>query len=260
MSYDEVQRIAYTGPVWASEREPGGAIAALLVAKDRLIVLRNGEPPFGVVLGVPHQAAAGEEHICEKRQGKGRRDSDENAALYALVAFTELEERDVPCKLVIMAHATTHDPNKKSASPYCEEIFAAQSSLLLECHGAGTSRRLALELSAGSNGLADTLRFGQALALALGNRFTLGVQKEAGGGKAWIFQTDGTEEEGELELAATRTRSLKAAQEKEIPALHLEAQPTFRKPADGSNTVTPNGLVLGRALALAIIQYHDVRE
>ncbi len=260
MSYDQVKRIEYNGPVWTSEREPHPALADLLIARDRLIVLRSGEPPFLAVLGVPHQAAAGEEHICEKRQGKGQRDSDENAALYALVAFTELKERGLPCKLVIMAHATTHDPNKESETPYCKEILAAECSLLFECHGAASSRRLALELSAGSNGLAETRRFGQALASALGNRFTLGVQEKAGEKEAWIFQTDGTEKKGELELAAIGTESLKAAYDKNIPALHLEAKPAFRKPADGSNTVTPDGQVLGRAIAQAIIQCHDAQK
>jgi len=256
MSYEKVKRIEYNDTLWVL-REPHPALADFLTAKDRLIVLRNGEPPFQAVLGVPHQAAVGEEYICEKRENNGTRDSDENAASYALVAFTELKDRGVPCKLVIMAHATTHDPNKKSASPYCEEIFADKCRLLFECHGAGPGRRLSLELSAGSNDLAKTLRFGQALASALGNRFTLGVQKEASKRKARIFQTDGTEEEGELELAATNTESLKAAQEKNITALHLEAKPAFRKPADGSNTVTPDGLMLGRAIAQAIIQYLD---
>jgi hypothetical protein len=40
-----------------------------------------------------------------------------------------------------------------------------------------------------------------------------------------------------------------------MPALHIEAKPAFCKPADLTNTVTPDGLMLGRALAQAIIAY-----
>ena len=70
-----------------------------------------------------------------------------------------------------------------------------------------------------------------------------------------IFGADGTEREGELELAARNTTSLVEAEKHGVPALHLEAKPAFRKPADGTNTVTPDGLVLGRAIAQAIILY-----
>ena len=161
----------------------------------------------------------------------------------------------MPCKLVIMAHATTHDPNKKPDSPYCEEVLKDETGLLFECHGAGPKRRLSLELSAGCNHLSHTLRFGRSLAEALGYQCSLGIQKEAGRKDALILQQDGFEQDGELELAARGTRSLMEATIQGIHALHLEAKPTFRKPTDQSDTVTPDGLILGRALAQAIIEY-----
>lgn len=262
MSDEEVEHIKYEDELWTLH-DPHPALADFLTARDCLIVLRHGEPPFQVVLGVPHQAAVGEEHIWDKRvdqDGKPPRESDENAASYALVALSTLRDRGVPCKLVIMAHATTHDPNKKSASPYCNEISADDVELLFECHGAGPQRRLSLELSAGDNHLSDTLRFGRALAKALGHPYCLGVQKEAGRRDAVIFRMDGIEEEVRLELAGLGTRSLVEAEERGIPALHLEAKPAFRKPPNGDNTVTPDGLILGRAIAQAIIGYTSETE
>jgi hypothetical protein len=260
VSCEGIRRVDYKGELWTLQK-PHPALADFLTAKDLLIVLRHGEPPFKVVLGVPHQAAVGEGYICEERLDENGnpnpRDSDENAASYALVAFTTLRDKNVPCKLVIMAHATTHDPNKEPTSHYCQEIFADTDGapLLLECHGTAPQRRLPLELSAGNNYLSRTVRFGQALAAALGSRYAVGVQEQACTKSALIFRTDGTEEKGVLERAALQTVSLVEAGKRGMPALHLEAKPAFRKPADGTNTVTPDGLILGRAIAQAIIQY-----
>ena len=257
VNYRTVKRVNYQDELWILwELHP--ALVDFVVAKDRLIVIRHGEPPFKVVLGVPHQAAVGEDHICEKRLDENGnpnpRDSDENAASYALVAFNKLRDHNIPCKLVIMAHATDHDPNKELDSPYIQEIFAEETTLLFKCHGAGPQRLLALELSAGLNRLADPMRFGRMLARALGNLYRWGVQREPGQRNALIFDTDGTEKEGELELSARKTRSLIEAGERGIPALHLEAKPAFRKPIDGNNTVTLDGLILGQAIAQAIIR------
>ena len=257
MTYEKVEPIKYEDEVWIL-RDPYPALADFLTAKDRLIVLRHGQPPFRVVLGVPHQAAVGEERICD---GKGKdgertpRDSDENAASYALVAFSTLRDRCVPCKLVIMAHATTHDPNKTKESPYCKEILGEKTALLFECHGVGAHRRLSLELSAGQNTLSDTVRFGRALYVGLGHRYSLGVQRQAGTRHALILTVGGGEKSGQLERAALKTPVLCEAGRRGIHALHLEAKPAFRKPTDGSNTVTPDGLLLGRAIAQAIIEY-----
>ncbi|HUW13938.1 MAG TPA: hypothetical protein VM537_29715 [Anaerolineae bacterium] len=262
MTYEEVKGINYEDELWTL-CDPYPALDDFLKAKDRLIILRHGAPPFQVVLGVPHQAAVGEEHICDERKDrKGRRDprpSDEGAASYALVAFATLRDRCVPCKLVIMAHATTHDPNKKADSPYCDEVLRDETALLFECHGANPKRRNSLELSAGCNDLSDgvTVPFGQALATALGHRYSLAVQKKACKKDAFVFDVGGAQGEGpELRLAALGTASLLEAKKRcSIPALHLEAKPAFRKPTDGANTVTPDGLLLGRAIARVIIEH-----
>jgi len=258
VDWNEVERIEYADDVW-SLQVPHAALADFLAARDCLIVLQRGEAPPRVVLGVPHQAAVGEDCICEKRPGDdGRlrpRDSDENAASYALVAYSKLMASGVPCKLVIMAHPSRHDPNKRLDSPYSREVFACEPSLVLECHGAGAHRRLSLELSAGQNTLSDTVRFGRALAVGLGHRYSLGIQRQAGTRHALILAVGGGEEYGQLQRGALKTPVLREAGRRGIHALHLEAKPAFRKPADGTNTVTPDGLLLGRAIAQAIIQY-----
>jgi hypothetical protein len=46
MSYNEVKRIEYSDEVWDAERKPSAALTKSLTARDQLIVLRNGKPPF----------------------------------------------------------------------------------------------------------------------------------------------------------------------------------------------------------------------
>lgn len=241
----------YEGKIWTSRnKEVDPSLLQLLTSKDGLIILSHGKPPYKVILGVPHQAAVGEEHICESGQ---QRDSDENAASYALVAFTILKEHEIPCKLVIAAHLTKQDPNKHPETLYCEEVFRNPTRLFLECHGMGDTRKLDLELSAGANDLANTIDFGRTLASAIPQRYSLGVQKKAGTDDSLIFR-NGKEEVGKLERPATKTESLKEAKRGQIAALHIEAKPKFRIPADKTNSVTPDGLIVGQALAQMIIK------
>ncbi|HEX7975268.1 MAG TPA: hypothetical protein VF498_12730 [Anaerolineales bacterium] len=257
MDYREVQRVEYRGERWLGS-QPHPALWGLLAARDRLVVLSCARSKYRVTLGVPHQASAGHNKICERRVGlsggPSPRDADENSALYALVAFEALCARNIPCKLVVMAHATTHDPNKELDSPYCREIFAEPTALLFECHGAGRSRP-PLELSAGSNPLADPVAFGRELAAGLDYRYPLSMQKKDGDGAAVILKAGGAEAEGVLELPANRTPSLIEAGRLGIPALHLEAQPAFRKPVDSGNALTEDGRLLGLAIAQAVMAY-----
>lgn len=253
-----VEQIEYTGPLWHIwERVPHPSLASLLTSKDQLIVLKHGSPPYKVVFGVPHQTGSGDWHICERRLDKnGQVDSrvgDDNVASIALVAFSRLTARQFPCKLVIMAHPTTHDPNKRLDSPYCREIFREPTSLLWECHACRSSRHLDLELSAGRNRVTPTISFGWALAKVLGYRYLMGVQAVAGDRQAIIFHANGTTSEGILQLPATRTASLTEAGERGIPALHLETKPFFREAKDEINTVTLPGLVLGWAIAETVM-------
>jgi hypothetical protein len=258
MNFTGVRRVRYDSEIWNSD-QPTPALAKLLAGRDCLISLAYAQPPYQVTLGVPHHAVIGARQICEHRLDERNRphprDADENAALVALAAFTTLRERRIPCKLVIMAHATGHDPNKIPESPYCQEALGEGTRLLFECHGSGVSRRLSLELSAGSNHLVRTLRFGRSLASALDHRFALGVQKRAEKRDAVIFQPGGDCESGSLELAAKNTASLIEAEKQDIPALHLEAKPVFRKAPDLSSRLTPEGLLLGQAIAHSVVQY-----
>lgn len=248
----KIKRIIYKKDIWARKyRELHPKLLKLSTSKNRLIVICHGKPPYEVVLGVPHQAAIGEESICEDEEP---RPSDENAASYALVTFDVLKKRDVPCKLVIMARSTTTDPNKDTNSRYCQEIFRDSAEHLIECHGAGQRRKLDLELSAGSNELANPVGFGTILASELLRPYTLGAQRYAGSTSAIIFEKDGTRSIGQLALAAIETKSLIEAEAKGISALHLEAKPQFRILMDEPNTVTPDGLILGCALAETIIK------
>ena len=220
--------------------------------KNTLIILRHGKKPYKVVIGVPHQSAIGQEYICEESE---KRPSDENAASYAIAAFKTLRDKATPCKLVIMAHSTKKDPNKENNSPYWNEIFLDDAKILLECHGAGSNRQNELELSAGKNELSDTIKFGKLLHSALDKKYDLAIQKKAGKNNALILGKDGAEQEGILQMPAKQTKSLMEAQKQNIHALHLEAKPRFRIPEEGKN-VTDDGIILGNALAQAIIGYN----
>lgn len=241
------------------EQVPQPALADLLQAKNQLIVLQHGRPPYQVVLGVPHHVPNGVRYICEERLDKSghinRRYGDDNAASFALVAFSHLGEADISCKIVIMAQATTQDPNKVLDSPYCQEIFREETALLFECHASGSGRRLELELSAGRNHLTQTLRFGRTLAARLEYRYSLGVQTLPERREALIFKPGGDTTSGTLQLPALKTTSLWEAAQKNIPALHLEAKPRFRIVTNAPNTVSPDGVILGRAIAKTITEF-----
>jgi hypothetical protein len=252
---DEMNRIDYGNEIWAL-KDPHPALSELLTSKDCLIIIKHGKPPFKVVIGVPHQAAVGEPKIC-----RTNRDSDENAASYALVTFTTLRENNVAGKLVIAAHSKGEDPNKDDKSLYWKEIFSEKPDLLLECHGSSENRKLDIELSAGPNNLTRTIEYGKILSGMLKNICDLGVQKLSGGDDAVIFRKDGSQDDdGKLERAGNKTDSLQQAEKAGIQALHVEAKPRFRIPQDKTNKVTPDGLILGRALAKTIIQYMEKHE
>jgi hypothetical protein len=172
-----------------------------------------------------------------------------------LVAFEALGRADVPVRLVVMAHATTHDPNKHARSPYTQALFEEPVRLLFECHGSGPRRALSLELSAGNNPLAAPLRCGRALAEALERRYALGVQRAPGTREALIFRPDGSERPGRLQLSARRTLSLVEAGRRGVQALHLEAKPRFRARRGSELDLTPEGRFLGEAIARALVAY-----
>lgn len=253
-----IQRLNQHERLWHTwERVPHPILESLLIARDQLIVLTHGQPPFKVVLGVPHQAAVGVHRICDRRLDEHGnikdRKADDNVASFALVAFSQLKMRNVPCKLVVMTHPTTHDPNKVADSPYCREVLSQKSHLLLECHAMGARRHFDLEVSAGSNRLGRPVEFGRTLSQALEHRFSLGMQTVARRSNALIIQPGGETVKGKLQLPATKTISLIEAGELGIPALHLEAKPNFRVPRDLSNSVSPDGQLLGQAIAKTIM-------
>ena len=116
----------YFEDIWQL-REVQPSLLEALVSKDCLIEIVNGQPPYVVVIGVPHQAAVGVSRIADdwvNDSGTKGRDSDEGAAFYSLVAFTSLRDRGVQCKLVIAAHDTQHDSNKDASSPYWKASFS----------------------------------------------------------------------------------------------------------------------------------------
>jgi hypothetical protein len=251
--------ITYDGDLPTQGKIPS-ELLDLILEKDTLIELQYGQEPYHVILSVPHQAANGITEIAENwrnpRNNKNGRDSDEGAATFALAAFAYLRNMKISCKLVIAAHATDHDPNKDTKSPYCQSIFSGdQSALLFECHGAAASRCHDLELSAGSNRLSDPLRFGSMLAQELEYRDSIAGQITSGSVQAILFEQDGKETKTRLALPGLYTDSLIEAQRLSIPALHLEAKPKYRKPSDEGNIITQDGLRLGRAIAKTIAAY-----
>lgn len=260
MSY-RMQPVECTGELWQFG-EPRPGLADLLNSKDLLIEIANREPPYQVMIGVPHQAAIGVAQIAEKwwdpRQGQYGRVSDEAAALFALAAFTSLRDQDVPCRLVIAAHATDHDPNKELDSPYCQRIFAHSARLLFECHGASKNRPNALEVTAGSNPLAHPALFGRLLAQALAWRYRVAAQTRPLVEEATVFVNERTEEVGKLILPALNTTSLRHAATYQIHALHLEAKPCFRISEGKPNALTEDGKALGQAIASTITGYLSI--
>ena len=226
----------------------------LLRLKDTLIILSSGHPPFDAVIGVPHQAAIGCPKIAEtqKKPGGGfGRSSDENAASYALVLFSELERKGHSAKLVIACHFTDHDPNKAKDSPYCLEVLSQTNRLLLECHGAGASQKNDIEISSGSNPHIKALAFGRQLADRTGYGYKIAAQRTPGSSKGLCFDQE-EEKPVRLALPALKTTSLKAAGKLGIPALHLEAKPRFRIPKEKGRSVTGDGAVLGKAFAYVV--------
>ncbi|MDM8528261.1 hypothetical protein QUF58_08605 [Anaerolineales bacterium HSG24] len=253
-----IQHSTYDGPLWIdTERSYYPALEQLLIDKDHLIVLSYGQPPYTVTFGIPHQTGTGDWRICENRrdaQGNLKdRPGDDNTVSFALIAFDRLRQANIASRVVIMAHPTTHDPNKDVTSPYCQEIFRQPSNLLFECHACSKHRQLDLELSAGQNHLAQTVQFGTKLARQLHYRYKLGVQDGADKKEAIIFEADGTTKAGILQLPALKTTSLIEAERHGMPALHLEVKPLFRQILGELNTISPAGHALGRAIAETVL-------
>jgi hypothetical protein len=246
----------YTGQIWkkSSSTVYSPELLGLLESRDALVILKNREPPFRVVIGVPHQAAIGELVIAENwtnQHGRKGRDADENAASFALVAFSKLCEQSIPCKIVIAVHATDHDPNKDTNSAYCKEVFSEETNLLFECHGAGEQRKQDIEISAGTNSLGKALDFGRQLATKLNYQYSLSAQIEAGSNKAKSISKD-KEIDTTLVLPALETTSLIQAEKREIAALHLEAKPRFRI-SENDDSISADGLILGNAISEIIL-------
>ncbi|HQI25302.1 MAG TPA: hypothetical protein PLV15_10690 [Smithella sp.] len=206
-----------------------------------------------VVIGVPHHAAIGQEKIAEEAQ---ERPSDEAAAYYALSVFNYLKSC-VPCKLVIAAHSTDHNPNKQNDSPYFNSIFELNPRLLFECHGAGSTRKHDLELSSGIALCSDIRRFGLRFSRRLLDGIVFACQVIPGEKmKSCILYEKGkAEKAGELVFPALGTLSLVMAKCKNIPAFHLEARPSFRFDEANPGRLTQQGEWLGKTIAQMILEY-----
>lgn len=224
----------YHGEIW-----DGPAVSPdlwrLLEQKDQIIEITSGPGPYMVVLGVPHHAAPGVDRIAEDwvnpKTGMAGRPADETTGLIGLAVFTALQAQAIPCKLVIAAHPTGHDPNKTPGSPYWQHIFdGSAAGYLIELHGAASHRRHALELSAGTNRLANPLIFGKALAYFWQSDQLLAVQEIPGSSTGWVYRQGRPAQEGRLQNPALETASLEYAGQAGIPALHLEMKAVFRQP------------------------------
>ena len=85
---DTTKMAIYEGEI-LKDGEISDDLSKEISRKNGLAVLKHGEAPYKVVIGVPHHANLGESHICENN-----RDSDENAASYAIVAYNALKENE----------------------------------------------------------------------------------------------------------------------------------------------------------------------
>ena len=220
-----------------------------------MLIELEASRPRTVVLGVPHHAAVGMPHIAEG-SASGGRVADENAVLYALACLEGLRRLGVASALVVAAHASDHDPNKRAESPYCRLVLGdPRPVLLVECHGAGAAAPYELEVTAGRNDRSRPLEFGRLLACSLGPGFQIAAQTSPGGRAALILDSTPRATRGVLRYPALRTSSLRAAGERGIDALHVEAKRRFRSRGDGSPGLTSSGKSLGRSLATAIAAY-----
>lgn len=228
-----METIHYSGEIWDGPNiHP--ALWELLLKKDLLIEIRSGQPPYEVVLGVPHHAGPRVNKIANEwlnpRTGKTGRTADETSGLSGLVFLTALREKKISTRLVIAAHPIDHDPNKTPDSLYWQSIFQEPlPALLLELHGSASHRRHALELSSGQNAKTDPLIFGKILAYFLNDESLLAVQDKPASIDAKVFkkhQSTG----GRLQNPALETLSMLHAGERGLPALHLEMKSVYRQP------------------------------
>jgi hypothetical protein len=243
----------YDQTLWKDDRTQfySHNLDVLLKLRNTLLVLRNGQSPFQVVLGVPHHAIIGQSRIAENwtnPTGNKGRSSDENVSSYALVTYSRLCDRGIDCKLVIACHFTDHDPNKDIESPYCREVFAQPLKLLVECHGAGTNRKNDIEISSGSNTLIKALDFGRELAREIKYQYPVAAQVCGKSRRAKTISNN-REIDSKLSLPALKTTSLIYAEEMRMPALHIEAKAKFRISKYRGKSVTNAGIKLGLGLA-----------
>ncbi|MGE5223239.1 MAG: hypothetical protein ACM3PY_12435, partial [Omnitrophica WOR_2 bacterium] len=269
-----MKTIQYSGEIWNGPSiHP--ELWNLLQQKDLLVELACGQPPFQVILGVPHHAGVGVDRIAEdwynpRLKGVGR-PADATTGLAGLVLFSALREMGTPCKLAIAAHPTDHDPNKTPGCPYWQSVFTSlpagnpgtaphlPPTLLLELHGANSQRRHALELSAGQNEVANTLRFGRLFAYYLNGDWIYAIQEKAGSKQARVYKQH-TSTAGKLQNPALETLSLAHAGQLGIPALHLEMKAIFRRPDPdfpGEVRPTPAAWELARALVSTLQQINQ---
>lgn len=247
--------VRYLGNIW-HKRAVHPELWGLLRQKNLLLELSTGQPPYPILLGVPHHAGLGIDNIADNwinpKTGQPGRPADEAAGLTGLVVFSALRERGVACRMVIAAHPTENDPNKTSESAYWHSIFANPlPGMLFELHGAGQKRRHMLELSAGMNTIARPLEFGKRLAHDLAADWTFSVQTNPGGWEA-ITHENGSWKADRLQTPALETLSLSHAGQLGFPALHLEMKSLFRRPVQrlhGMVFPPDPAWVLARAIA-----------
>jgi hypothetical protein len=88
----------------------------------------------------------------------------------------------------------------------------------------------------------------------------LAVQEKPGEHAALVLLKGQGEKNGRLQNPGTGTTSLIEADNRGIPALHLEAKPKFRKIDVNKNIVSSDGLVLGQAIAQTILRRQATKQ
>jgi len=120
--------------------------------------------------------------------------------------------------------------------------------LLIECHGAGETKRNDIEISSGSNSLIKAVVFGRLLAETTKYKYRIAAQITAGSSNLKTI-VENHETFSTLSLPALKTKSLTFACKLGVPALYIEAKPKIRISEFSDRSIPPDGVRLGSAIA-----------
>jgi hypothetical protein len=204
----------------------------MLEATDVSLLIIERRECTDIVVGVPHHAPAGVEHLhCPEH-----RESDENVGFLGRYLAEKLS-----CCSIIACNYTV-DVNKYFRTDYCMQIASWNPKVLVEIHGHGSGKAKSdIEISSGSTNNDRS----EALARALNTKLSGIAMLDS-------FSICGTYDK--LDLAAKNTVTINDG--RWIP-YHIELPKEIRKPSDANTGKPPEtGYAFCDALAEALIEIH----